>query len=72
MEKNEVRKVGEAVVFVGMPAVFDNVLREGLSDRCLYNLQSPLVRYFNHTGIFKEDYYQIKLQFIFPFSPSLQ
>jgi len=45
--------------FLGM------VAREGLSDEMwLDNLQSHFLHYFNYTGIFKEHYYQIKLQFI--------
>lgn len=49
-------------------AVLDRVIKEDLSDRGLYNLQRTLVHYFNHTGIFKRHYYQIKPQFTSPFS----
>lgn len=37
-------------------AVLDRVIGEDLSDRGLYNLQSPFVHYFSHTGIFKGRY----------------
>ena len=62
MEKNEARKQGREW------CLWDAAFL-GLSEEMwLFNLQSHFLHYFNYTGIFKEQYYQIKLQFIPLFS----
>lgn len=64
IEKNEAGQRGVELslwdaAFLGI------VAREGLSDEMwLDNLQSHFRHDFNYTSIFKEHYYQIKLQFI--------
>ena len=64
IEKNEAGQRGGVLSFWDA-AFLGMVAREGLSDEMwLDNLQSHFLHYFKYTGIFKERYYQIKLQFI--------